>query len=265
MNHDDFERRLGRYLEEGADRAPEQFVWQALDDVERTPQRPGWLTWTDELRGRLGAPARMVGIAAVLVLLLVGSYLVFSRGNVGHAEPTPRVYQPADLQRIVIWEDTKPADWTLDNLISNPGQVLEVVARTMDPTAFVDLPEMGQLIGGRYTDFSGPGGAYMSWGTLYSTSAHAEAAIPLIANELAAADGWGLGPGMETNLGNGGLRFTGETRVLVRGDPHDPVPTLLYLWRVDNMLLAVGGWFEFDPMEIRRLAEAMDARAGLAP
>lgn len=44
----------------------------------------------------------------------------------------------------------------------------------------------------------------------------------------------------------------------------DPVPAQIYLWRDGNLLLAVGGWFDYDAAELRAVAEGMDARAAAA-
>jgi len=259
MNRDLFERRLNDWLDEGADHAPERFVWQALDSVERTPQRRAWVTALAHLASRLGPPARVAGVAALLVLLLVGSYLVFGRGNVGQDEPTPRLYETRDLERIVVWEGTKPADWTLDSL--QTSDVTEIPARTVTPPEFLALPELQPVVAGRYTNFTGPDSALMSWSVLFETAADAQAALPIFVNEMASADGWGLGAAAPSELGDEGMVFTGETRALMAGERTEPVPMRLYLWRRGNLLLALGGWFEYDEEQLRQVAAGMDARA----
>jgi hypothetical protein len=259
MNRDIFERRLNDWLDEGADQAPERFVWQALEDVERTPQRRAWITALHERADQVAPPARVLGVAAALVLLLVGSYLVFGRGNVGQDEPTPRQYETRDLERIVVWEGTKPADWTLDSL--QTSGVTEIPARTVTPQAFLALPEMQPVVAGRYTNFTGPDSAFMSWSVVFETAADAHAALPTFVNEMASPDGWGLGTGAPSELGDDGRVFTGQTRALLAGERTEPVPMRLYLWRRGNLLLALGGWFEYDADQLLQVATGMDARA----
>ena len=66
---------------------------------------------------------------------------------------------------------------------------------------------------------------------------------------------------MQTDLGDDGWRYTGETTAFTLPREGDPIPADTYLWRDGNLLLAVGGWFTFDPAEVRVAAEGMDRRA----
>jgi hypothetical protein len=97
---------------------------------------------------------------------------------------------------------------------------------------------------------------------LFGNARQAGAAFNAYTSEMASADGWGLGTGTAVELGDQGLVFTGETFALMGSPPtEDSVPMQLYLWRVGNLLLATGGWFEYDPAQVRLIADGMDARA----
>jgi hypothetical protein len=257
----DTDRVLHAWLEEGADRAPERFVWAALDDVPHTPQRRAWMASLDALLQRVTPAARALGIAAVVVLAVV-SYLRFGGADIGGPSGTPRVFTTDDLSSIVVWEDSAPPTWTLDSLITTSGEVLTIPVRTMTRSEFAALDEVRGYLGGRYTDFSGRDAVFMSWAVLFEDGAGADAALAIYMNELGSSDGWGLGPGQPAELGDEGTVFTGETRRLMADEPSgEPVPARIYLWRIGNLVLATGGWFEYDPRELRQVAEGMDARS----
>jgi hypothetical protein len=262
MNRDhDIDEALRAWLAEGADRAPERYVWAALDEVPHTPQRRRWVTSLDALLQRITPAARALGLAAVVVLAVV-SYVQFGGGNVGGPIATPRVFTTDDLSSIVVWEDTAPPAWTLDSLITTTGEVLTIPVRTMPRSEFAAMEEVRSYIGGRYTDFTGQGAVFMSWAVLFEDTAGADAALGIYRNELESSDGWGLGLGQPAALGDEGSVFTGETRRLMAdAPPGEPVPARIYLWRIGNLVLATGGWFEYEPRELRQVAEGMDARS----
>lgn len=255
----DSEPTMRAWVREGAERAPDWAVSAALVEVERTPQRPAWRTRLLELERRLGPGARVLELAAVVLVVVVPLALVRIATV---PPPVGRTIQPADLQSIVVWEDTMPPGWTLDNLTTNAQFVAATPVRTMLERDFLDAPALDGLQSGRYTDFSGPDAIFMSWAVLFGNSRQAGAAFDAYANEIASGEGWGLGPGAAVALGDQGLVFTGETRSLMGNTPtDDSVPMQLYLWRVGNALLATAGWFEYDPAQVRLVAEGMDSRA----
>ena len=259
----DTDRELRAWASEGVDTAPERFVWAALDQIERVPQRAAWRARLDGLAIRLRPAAGLVGTAAVAIVAVA----ILSRAvGPGIGTGDRRDYVMADLPGIVLWEDTKPATWTLDNLVSNPHDILEIPIRSMTETEMGDLPEPNGYVGGRYTNFSGPGGAglFMSWGALFESEADAAAALPFFQHELDSVDGWGLGAGVQLDLGDEGWRYAGETTAFTLPREGAPIPADTYLWRNGNLLLAVGGWFTFDPDEVLAAAEDMDRRAEAA-
>ena len=259
----DSERELRAWVAEGVDRAPERFVWAALDDIEQLPQRTPWRTWLDGLASRLRPVAGLATAAAVILVAVAILPRAF--------EPNPgtggtREFVMADLPGIVLWDETKPTAWTLDNLVSNPHEILVIPIRSMTQTELDNLPDPGGYIGGRFTNFSGPAavGLFMSWGALFNSEESAAAALPFYQQEMQSSEAWGLGAGVPTDLGDDGWRYTGETSAFTLPRSGNREPADVYLWRNGNLLLAVGGWFTFDPAEVLAAAQGMDARAEAA-
>ena len=112
----DSEPTVRAWVREGAERAPAWAVASALSEIERTAQRPAWLTRLRGVEDRLGPGARALELVAAVLLLVIPVALI-RMATV--PLPVGRTIQPADLQSIVLWEDTMPAGWTLDNLTTN--------------------------------------------------------------------------------------------------------------------------------------------------
>lgn len=255
----DLDRLLTDWFAEGADRAPEWAVWSAVDQVAQTPQRPRWRRRLDEILSRLTSPTRLpVAAAAALVLAVV---FVMVRYGAGPGGTPARTLTAQDLPTIVVWEETMPSDWTLDTLISNADEVLVIPVRSTTPEQFAARESVTGYVGGRYTNFTGSDAVFISWATLFETVPQADAALDAYLFELGSEAGWGVGPEMPVELGDEGYLLTGETRVLQPGPPHEPVPMQIYLWRRSNVLLALGGWFEYDPDQLLDVARGMDDRA----
>ncbi len=252
------DRRLRAWLSDGADRAPERFVWAALDQIERQPQRPPWRAaidaWATRYRPAVGVVA---AAAAVLVALAVALQVIGPSLGPGASE---RDLTLPDLETVVLWEDTMPASWTLDNLVSNPTEVRRIPIRSMSTAEISALADPAGYVGGRYADFAGPDSVYMSWAMVFDRDLDAAAALPFYENEMASLDGWGLGDGTTLALGDGGMLYDGSTTRLTGGQG-DAVPARIYLWRHGNVLLALAGWFNYDPTQLDAVAAAMDGRA----
>jgi hypothetical protein len=258
----DTDRQLRAWASEGIDRAPERFVWAALDEIESVAQRTAWRTRLDGLAVRLWPAAAVVGAAAViLAAMAIIAQVVAPNLGVG----VPRRFETADLPGIVLWEDTIPAGWTLDNLVSNPWEVSVIPIRSMTGAEIDARPEPEGLVAGRFTNGLGPDLAFMSWAALFENDARADAALPFYEREMEADDAWGLGPGEPILFGDRGNVFTGQTTAFL-GPPTgvDPTAAQIYLWRDGNLLLAIGAFSDFDEAELRALAEAMNARADAA-
>jgi hypothetical protein len=260
MNRDrDFDQTLRHWLDDGADQAPERFIWAALDDVERTAQRGAWQASLEGLFMKLKNVAPYLGVAAA-VILAVAAYQVLVAPNVGgpgpspSPTPTPRVFTTEDLPKIVFIGRTAPEGMIVDNTtIGSPA--LRVPLREggpdIDETAFVDAL-MTNL------DTTETGG-YVSWGALFETAADAEVAFDFIANEHGSA-GWGMARSSEDpGLGDESVTFTGAAYNIFETN-------ITHLWRVGNLVLAavavgdvaVGG---AHADTLLAFAELMDERA----
>ena len=260
MNGNDLDRRLRQWLEPGADQARETVVWAAIDQVELTPQRPRWRSRVGASFDRIGPMLRVMGVAAAVLLAAVIVAALSGRNVGGPVDGTIEI-APQDLDSILVWEDTKPPTWHLDNLVSNPAQVLVIPARSMADASWIEHPAFRTLIGGRYTDFTGQDAIFMSWGTVYSSVGGARDAYDLLAAELGGEDGWGLGSGDAIDLGDEGVVLTGTTTALMGRAPSDPVASRMYLWRIGNVVLSLGAWFDYDEVELEAVARSMDERA----
>jgi hypothetical protein len=260
MTNSDLDRRLREWLEPGADRAREAAVWEVIDRAAQTSQRPRWRSSVDSLLGQLVPMLRPIAVVGVVLLAVVIVTLLASR-NVGQPDAESQVFMAEDLDAILVWEDTKPPTWHLDNLVSNPNAVLAIPARSMSEAAWIEHPAFASLEGARYTDFTGVDAIFMSWGAVFADVGGARDAYSLIADELGGDDGWGLGSGEPVDLGDEGTVFTGATTKLGGRDATEPAESRMYLWRHGNVVLSLGGWFEYDEAELEAVAQGMEARA----
>jgi len=260
MNRErDFDQTLRHWLDDGADQAPERFVWGALETVERTAQRGAWQASLEGLFMKLKTAAPYLGVAAAVVLA-VAAYQVLVAPNVGgpgpspSPTPTPRVFTAEDLPKIVFNGRTAPEGMIVDNTtIGSPA--LRVPLREggpdIDETAFVDAL-MTNL------DTTETGG-YVSWGALFETAADAEVAFDFIVNEHGSV-GWRMArSNVDPGLGDESATFTGAAYNIFETN-------ITHLWRVGNLVLAavavgdvaVG---EANAETLLAFAELMDERA----
>jgi hypothetical protein len=259
MNDADIDRTLRAWLAAGSDAAPERFVWHAMDAIEDVPQRPPWVTALEGARRPVMPIVRVAAVAAVL-LVAVSLFLTVGSPNDGQlGGPAP--YATEDLVRIVAWEDTAPPRWSLDSLITTPTDVLTIPVRSMDGDQWSAQEELEEYLGGRYTDFSGDDAVFISWALVFRTDRATGEAFDLYREELLSPDGWGLSTEKRIGLGEEAVVLSGETTALMGSDGGESVPMQIYLWRSDNVLMATAGWFDFDPDELRSVADGMDARA----
>lgn len=244
----DFDQMLVDWIDQGADRAPERFVWAALEDVERTAQRGAWQASTEDFFMRLKRAAPILGIAAVVVLAII-AYQAAGNADLGVIEPTPRPYTRDDLAIILVTDANAP-----EGTIVEPGPSGHPALTTplrpggaiIDDTAFVDAVTMN-------IDHTLTGG-YVSWGALFETARDAEQAFDFLETEHESDDGWGMQRSSSSpSLGDQSLSFTGAA--------YDWDTSGVYLWRVNNLVLAAVGVGDFAADKLRSIADGMDARA----
>jgi hypothetical protein len=253
----DFEHVLRSWIEEGADLAPERFVWSALEAVETTRQRGAWQASLEGLIMKLKPAAPILGVAAAVVLA-IAAFQLFG-GNVGGPNtptptPSPRAFTSADLPNIILTDANAPAGFTVD--ATETG--LEALTRPfktggpmIDQVAFVDAL-MNNLN-------STETGGYVSWAALFETAADAEVAFDYVADEHGSV-GWGMArSSVDPGLGDESATYTGAAYDIFETN-------IVHLWRVNNLVLAavaVGDVAVGDANadQLLELAELMDDRA----
>jgi hypothetical protein len=254
MNRErDFDQTLRNWLDDGADRAPERFVWAALQDVEHTDQRGARWALLEGFLMKIKPAAPILGVAAVVLLAI--AMFQFLGGNVGGPDPTPtpRSYSSEELAAILVSERTAPEGLTFAR--SQEGGVsLVIPLRPGGPTF-----QMDAFVESLTNYFDGPGTAdayegYVSWSALFETNSDAERAFDFLVTEHESAEGWGLEPSAaDPGVGDESVSYTGAA--------YDWEEAHVILWRIDNLLLAAVGVGVFDAETVRSLAEAMTDRA----
>lgn len=246
----DFDQTLKLWLDEGADHAPERFIWAALDDVERTAQRGAWRVSLEEFLMNLKPAALALGAAAVIILA-VAAYQFFGASNVGgpsEPTPTPRTFTPTDLPDIILTEANAPAGLTVDNTDSGAAALLVPLrpgGPIIDQTAFVDA--LMTNLNNTET------GGYVSWSALFETAADAEVAFDYLVDEHGSA-GWEMTrSSVDPGLGHESASFTGAAYGWIERNE-------VHLWRVGNLVLGAVGVGDFDADQLRSIADLMDER-----
>src|SRR5437773_271147 len=81
---------VARWVDDGPEVAPEGFVWAALDEVERTPQRGAWHLALENASMFKKIAIPVLGVAAVvLVAFIAKQQLGTDRGQAPSMSPSP--------------------------------------------------------------------------------------------------------------------------------------------------------------------------------
>ena len=257
MNRDrDFDQTLRHWLDDGADRAPERYVWAALHEVERTGQRGTWGALLEGTIMKLKPAAPILGVAAV-VLLAIAAFQYLG-GNVGQpVEPTPspRVFTSADLEDIVFTEENAPEGLTVDGTTTG----YEAVTTPLRPGGEI-IPLTGFEDALMTNLNSTEAGGYVTWSAVYGTTQEADRAFDFLVTEHESAEGWGLTPEIHPAPG------LGDEEVFYVGAAYAFDAAHIYLWRVNNLLLAavfvdVEAVAESEADRLRSVAQEMADRA----
>ena len=239
----DFDETVASWLDEGADRAPERYVWAALEDVERTAQRGAWQASLEEFFMHLKPAAPVLGVVAVVVLA-IAAYQLTATPNLGDS---PRTFAAADLPNVIVTSENAPEGTTIDLTTSGRTALMEPLrpgGRVIDTSGFVDALK---------TELSTPQGIYATWAAVFETEEDARQAFEFVANEHESADGWGLeGSSADPALGD-------ESRVY-SGPMYDFESAETIFWRENNLLLAAIGAVDWSPEYLRTIADGMAAR-----
>lgn len=249
MNREpDFDHLVATWLDNGAEQAPERFVWAALEDIERTPQRGAWQASTEDFLMHFKRAVPVLGIAAAVVLAIV-AYQTFGSPSVGDP-PAARLFTAEDLPDIVLSKANAPDTMTIDYENRTTGRAALVVplragGPTADTTHFVDAlsVELGTSTGG-----------FTTWAAVFETAEDAQEAFDFIAAEHDSAEGWGLADVREDpGYGDESASWTGQQ--------YDMQSAQTIFWREGNVLLAAVGWADWTPEEVRSIATEMAERA----
>jgi hypothetical protein len=237
------------WLDDGADQAPERFVWAALDEVERTPQRVAWVATTEEFLMQFKRAAPVLGIAAAVVVAIV-AFQILGSPSVGDPEQTPRVYAPEDLPDIILSEGSalEGLEPQADTRTSGSDALVAPLrpgGETIDTTHFVDALRV---------DLEGSIGGFTTWAALFETPEAAADALAFLVTEHESPEGWGLAASREDpNLGDESAAWTGRQ--------YDMRSAHTIMWRQDNLILAAVGWAEWEAEEVRMIADLMADQA----
>jgi len=245
----DFDHIVSEWLDHGADRAPERFVWAALDEVERAPQRATRVATTKEFLMQFKRAAPVLGIAAAVVLAIV-AFQILGSPTMGDPEPTPRVYVPEDLPLMILSEANSldGLEPQADTRISGvPALVapLSPGGETIDTAQFVDALRV---------DLGGTIGGFTTWAALFDTPEAAAAAYDFIVTEHDSPEGWDLAASREDpGIGEASAQWTGQQ--------YNMLSAQTIMWRQGNAILAAVGWADWSSEEVRMVADKMAERA----
>ena len=263
-----FDDTVAAWVDEGAESAPERFVWAALVDVARTPQRGPWRVALEDMTMTLKAAAPILGIAAVLLALVVG-YQVIGQRNTGGPVPaaTPRLLSAEALHAIVVTEANAPPGLTVHRTLTGMEALGASETAPEDSPGFVDA-----ILTDFDDDDDTENGRYGTFAAVFESVADAERAYDAAVANHESPDGWGL----TTNQRLGYLLHIGEYDYdpdprlgdegvyYIAGSAYSDPEQAIYLWRVGNVLLhavAIDMVYWDDPELLRSIAEGMDARA----
>ena len=161
-----------------------------------------------------------------------------------------------DLTDIVLGPEEAPSGTGHDRTVEGTPVLTRPVVSGRDS----EFLALDGFAGGRYAEFSGESGIFMSLGLLFDTVENAERAFDRYLDELLSDEGYGVGAGgVEGELGEEGTCAEFDNPSF--GDLHENA----CLWRHGNLVLIAGGTLA--PDVVHALAAGMDTRAlsALAP
>lgn len=265
---------LRRWLDDGANTAPDRFVQAALQEIETTGQRR--LRWNLPRRQgmtihRYGAYA--AAAAATIVLLAVGlAYVAGPRDTGGEvpspgATATPDLITSEQLEAISLYggparmgESSGFAEIAGEGVVSGGEEALVALL----PPESVDIDRSG-FAGARYVEFSGPllddprtRASVATYVAIFETTEDAEGAYEFLVDAHESPDGWNLTP-ITTS------EELGVERVQYAGPAYDRGEAIVYVWRERNAVLAAVAWDDTSPLMLIDVARRMESGIRRAP
>ena len=243
----DIDHLLDRWMDDGPTVVADRVIAAALTDIPTTRQRGARWALPKELFMTMKPAMTVFGIAAVAVAALAAYQILAGGGGVGG----PRVITADDLPAIVVPADEGPAGMQLDNTYDDERILLRPIISVTGVDAIPYLEQPG-FVAGRYTEFSDATAGLLSWAALFEAPADAERSLELYVAEVESVDGYGLDRRADLAFGDEGGFFDHD-------DPEDTVQVVL--WRSGNVVMAAATYGDFDPDQLREVAEGMNARA----
>ena len=246
MTHErDLDRVLDRWMDDGPTVVADRVIATAMTDVHTTRQRGARWALLKELFMTM-KPATTLVAVTIIAALGFAAYQFWAGGRIG-APPEPQFVTASELPEIVMNADQAPPGMNLDGIYTEGNDVL------LRPIISVTGPEQRRtwsspaLSAGRYTEFSDADQqVILSWAALYERR-RCRAGPVLYAEELESEAGYGL---TASTISATSEPTTRTTR------PQDD--TKVYLWRVGNLVLAAATIGDYDPDQMRSVAEGMD-------
>jgi hypothetical protein len=251
MTHErDLDRVLDRWMDHGPTVVADRVIATAMTDVHTTRQRGARWVLLKELFMTM-KPATTLVAVTIIAALGFAAYQFWAGGRIG-APPEPQFVTASELPQIVMNANQAPPGMNLDGIYTEGNDVLlRPIISVTGPDAAPYLEQPG-FAAGRYTEFSDADQqVILSWAALYQTPADAERARVLYAEELESEAGYGLTANVD--FGDVGAYYSDDA------DPQDDAK--VYLWRVGNLVLAAATIGDYDPDQMRSVAEGMDERA----
>jgi hypothetical protein len=248
MTHDrDLDRVLDRWMDDGPTVVADRVIATAMTDVHTTRQRGARWALLKELFMTMKPAATILGIAAVAIVALAAYQVLAGGGGIG----TQRVVTAADLPDIVIAAGEQPEGMGHDATYDDARILLRPIISVQGTDAIPYLEQPG-FVAGRYTEFSDDRAGLLSWAALFETAEDAQRALALYVEEVQSEDAYGLGNSSVIDLGDEGAFYDDV-------DPEDDAQVVL--WRSGSLLMAAATYGDFDPAELRAVAEQMDEAA----
>jgi hypothetical protein len=247
MTHDrDLDRVLDRWMDDGPTVVADRVIATAMTDVHTTRQRGARWAPLKELFMTMKPAMTVLGVAAVAIVAIT-AFQILSGGGVG----APRAVTADDLPAIVLPADDGPEGMRHDNTYDDERVLLRPIISVTGTDAIPYLEQPG-FVAGRYTEFSHSTAGLLSWAVLFETAEDAQRSLELYVEEVESEEGYGLTKRDDLAFGDEGGFF----------DHDDPADTAqVVLWRSGNLVMAAATYGEFDPDELRSIAEQMDSRA----
>jgi hypothetical protein len=247
MTHDrDLDRVLDRWMDDGPTVVADRVIATAMTDVHTTRQRGARWVLLKELFMTMKPAMTVLGVAAVAIVA-IAAFQIVSGGGVG----APRVITADDLPAIVLPADDGPDGMQHDNTYDDERVLLRPIISVTGTDAIPYLEQPG-YVAGRYTEFSHETAGLLSWAVLFETAEDAQRSLDLYIEEVESGAGYGLGNRADLAFGDEGGFWDDD-------DPENDIQVVL--WRSGNLVMAAATYGDFDPDELRSVAEQMDARS----